>query len=52
MNFYDYVIERKLPNGAWQKVTGSMSAKSESEVRAILTRQEISPIRIIAIIKK
>lgn len=37
MFMFDYVIERKLPTGNWQKVTGTMTAKSVDEVEKTLT---------------
>ena len=53
MFMFDYVIERKLPTGNWQKVTGTMTAKSVDEVEKTLTRQNSNTvIRIISVTKK
>lgn len=53
MFLFAYVIERKLPTGNWQKVTGSMSAKSADEVEKTLVRQNSNTvIRIISITRK
>ena len=52
MYSFSYVIEQRLPNGAWQKVSGSITARSESEVRNILERQNANPIRIISITRR
>ena len=53
MFLYDYIIERKLPNGSWQKVTGTMNAKSAEEVEKTLVRQNsITVIRIVSIKEK
>ena len=53
MFMFDYVIERKLPTGNWQKVTGTMNAKSADEVEKTLIRQNSNTeIRIVSIKKK
>lgn len=52
MYSYSYVIEQLTLNGCWQRVTGSMTARSESEVCAILQRQNVNPIRIISITRR
>ena len=53
MFMFDYVIERKLPSGGWQRATGTMTAKSADEVKNTLIRQNsITAIRIISITKK
>lgn len=53
MFLFAYVIERKLPTGNWQKVTGTMSTKSADEVEKTLVRQNSNTaIRIVSITKK
>jgi len=50
---FDYVIERKLPNGVWQKVTGTMTVKTIEEVKKILAQQNANTaFRILSITKK
>lgn len=49
MYLFEYSYERKLPNGAWQRVTGSVTASSESEVERNILRNEISAVRNISI---
>ena len=52
MYMFDYIIERKLPAGNWQKVTGTMTAKSEDEVEKALKRQNLNTIIRVITIKK
>ena len=50
---FEYVIEKKLPTGTWQKVTGTMTLKTIEEVKKTLVKQFGStPIRIISITQK
>ncbi len=53
MFLFAYIIERKLPTGNWQKVTGTMSAKSADEVeKTLIWQNSTTAIRIISITKK
>lgn len=53
MSMFAYIIERMLPTGNWQKVTGTINAKSAGEVEKTLVRQNSNTaIRIVSITKK
>lgn len=50
---FEYVIEKKLPTGTWQKITGTMTLRTIEEVNKALTKQfSNSQIRIISITEK
>lgn len=50
---FEYVIEKKLPSGSWQKTTGTMTLRTIEEVKNALAKQySNSPIKIISIKEK
>ena len=50
---FEYVIEKKLPSGSWQKITGTMTLRTIDEVKKALAQQySNSPIKIISIKEK
>ena len=52
LHSYDYSFERKLPNGVWNKVTGTMTASSAKEVERVLISQNAMPLRNIVITQR
>ena len=52
LHSYDYVFERKMPNGGWSRVGGTMMAHDAKEVEKVLISQNAMPIRIISITQK